>query len=67
MKPEAVLNDEILEATAKIRKDYPELIKFLDELPQHLPDDSNQDVNLKALNDYLNSLNELMENYSKEH
>ena len=67
MKPEAILIDEIMEATAKIRKDYPELIKFLDESPQSLPDGSNQDVNLKALNDYLNSLNDLMENYAKEH
>lgn len=56
--------------TAKIREieeDYPELQKYLDEQRITLPKDNNEThIDKQSLEDYLNSLQSLIDNYEKE-
>lgn len=48
MKTENQLTIAILEITMKIRNEYPELIKYLAELPVTIPDISNPEINTKV-------------------
>ncbi|MCL6261422.1 hypothetical protein M3O96_20145 [Aquiflexum sp. TKW24L] len=68
MKTEAELNQEILEATLKIKKYSPELEKYIGEMPVTIPDANKADsalVNNKNLSDYLNSLKEVLRKYEE--
>jgi nitrate/nitrite-specific signal transduction histidine kinase len=65
MKSNLELNAEILEMTMKIRNNYPELSKYLEEMTITLPDDKHPDTNTKELQDYLNSLTALVSEYSE--
>ena len=60
------LNDAILSTTTLIRKDFPELVTFLNELPAPIPSGENKEISTKDLKNYLDSLNELLKTYSKE-
>lgn len=60
------LNDAILSTTALIRKDFPELVTFLNELPTPFPSDDNKEISISDLKNYLDSLNELLKMYSME-
>jgi len=60
------LNDAILSTTTLIRKDFPELVTFLNELPAPFPSGENKEISTKDLKNYLDSLNELLKTYSKE-
>jgi hypothetical protein len=61
------LNKEISKITLKIRKEYPELIKYLDEIPVNFSFNLEDGVNKKEMQEYLNSLNNLISTYSQEH
>jgi hypothetical protein len=50
------LNRKILDTVDKIRKDHPELIKYLDEMPITLPTENNPKMNVEQLKAYLDSL-----------
>ncbi|CAM3606322.1 hypothetical protein FLGE108171_05565 [Flavobacterium gelidilacus] len=67
MKQQDSLTKKISEITAKIQTEYPELIKYLDEIPRNFHSTGNGKVSQKALQDYLNSLNDLLKTYAKEH
>jgi hypothetical protein len=61
------LNDDI-EATINIIKTkYPELVKYLDELPITIPNESNPKIDTKLLSDYLDSLQNLINKYAVNH
>ncbi len=62
-----ILNEQILAKTLWIRKNEPELCKFLNEMPVSIPTEENPTIDQKNLSDYLDSLNQLIENYRKEH
>lgn len=65
MKTKASLDKNILDITMKINKEFPELSKFICEIPFN---DSDKDgVEIKNLEDYYNSLRALINNYSKTH
>lgn len=64
MKTEKELNQAILEITVKIRNEYPELLKYLSEMPVTIPDVDQPEVTIKILSDYLESLENLVEKYS---
>ena len=49
MKTEKELNDAILKITMKIRNDYPELSKYLSEMPVTIPDITNPEINIKKV------------------
>ncbi|MDR6844387.1 hypothetical protein [Flavobacterium granuli] len=61
------LNDKILKTTLLIRKDYPELSKYLLEMPETIPGIESPEMDKKVLNDYLNSLKEILNKYAPNH
>ncbi|WP_426092311.1 hypothetical protein [Flavobacterium sp. DSR3-2] len=67
MKTEKEINQAILEITMKIRNEYPELIKYLSEMPVTIPDVDQPEVTIKVLSDYYESLENLLKKYSQSH
>lgn len=67
MKTEKQLNTAILEITMKIKEKFPELSKYILEMPVTIPNMENPEVNRKALQDYYNSLDILLKDYIKNH
>ncbi|PVX47868.1 hypothetical protein C8C85_3831 [Flavobacterium sp. 103] len=67
MEAESELNNQILKVTMLIRKDYPELSKYLLEMPETIPGIENPEMNKKVLNEYLNSLKEILDKYAPNH
>ena len=61
------MNQKILLKTLDIKANYPELSKFIEEMPITVPDLVNPKITLQNLNDYYDSLNDLVANYSSTH
>lgn len=61
------LNAKILAITLKIRKDTPELSKYLDEMPVTVPSKKEPHITLNLLKVYYESLVVLLEDYNLEH
>jgi hypothetical protein len=66
MKSRKELNDSIFLTTKKIREEFPELLKYLNEIPERVITNMSSEINIKELEGYLNSLNELLVHYTKE-
>jgi len=60
METEKELNAKILALTMQIHEKHPELSKFLEEMPVTVPDQSDPEINIKILKDYLESLNNML-------
>ena len=59
---------KISQRVREIEEDYPELQKYLDETRTTLPkNNGDSEIHKKDLEDYLNSLNSLVDNYEEEH
>ncbi len=60
---------EISQITREIEEKYPELQKYLDELPITLSDNNNKvnKMDEKTLNEYLENLKSIVKKYKKEH
>lgn len=67
MQNQGDLSKKIFLTTSRIQEEFPELVKYLDEIPINYQSYSGKGVSLKALKDYLDSLNNLLETYTKEH
>lgn len=67
MKSEKELNEAILNITVKIRNEYPELSKYLNEIPLTIPDVSSPEINTKILTEYYESLENILKKYSPTH
>ncbi len=67
MKTEAELNENILKITMTIRNEFPELMKYLNEMPVTIPNEESPKINNKILQDYFNSLLELLRKYAPNH
>lgn len=63
MKTEKDLDTAILKITLEIKEKYPELSKYVLEMPVTIPTIENPEVNRKALQDYYNSLEALLNDY----
>ncbi|MBA4319582.1 MAG: hypothetical protein C0412_14365 [Flavobacterium sp.] len=63
MKTEKELNTAILEITMKIKEQFPELSKYILEMPVTIPNMENPEINRKALQDYYNSLKIMLKDY----
>lgn len=63
MKAIKELEQKINTITAKIHDQFPELNKYIMEMPQSNAE--NEDVNLKSLTDYYLSLEDIVNEYSK--
>ena len=63
MKTEKQLNAKILEMTMKIQERFPELSKYILEMPVTIPTVENPEMSLKILQDYYDSLEVLLQDY----
>lgn len=61
------LNSKILQITLKINDQYPELSKYLEEMPVTIPDEKNPEITIKNLLTYYDSLNTILNKYILEH
>ncbi|RAR72595.1 hypothetical protein [Flavobacterium aciduliphilum] len=67
METEQEINAKIMKVTMVIHENYPELSKYLNEMPITVPVDSNPEVNVKNLQKYYDTLLTLFRNYVAEH
>jgi hypothetical protein len=65
MKTKIQLEQSIIKLTATIQQDYPELSKFIIEMPEN--NSESEEVTVKSLQDYYNSLEDLLNKYAKTH
>jgi hypothetical protein len=60
------INASILSITMLIKDKYPELSKYIEEMPVTIPIDSDPEITLKNLNSYLDSLGNILNRYKLE-
>ena len=67
MKSEAEWKQEIIKTTLKINEEFPELSKYIKEIPMIFSETDDKEINIKNLKEYHNSLQELLSKYSATH
>ncbi|MBC7410061.1 MAG: hypothetical protein H7339_16880 [Arcicella sp.] len=67
MKTEHELNADILKVTMIIRDKYPELSKYISEMTITIPDVETPEINIKNLQEYYNSLVDILKKYAPSH
>ncbi|WP_320814752.1 hypothetical protein [Flavobacterium sp.] len=65
MRTIATLQQSIIKITTTIKQEYPELSKFIVEMPMN--NSENEEVNFKSLEGYYNSLKNILNKYAKTH
>lgn len=63
---ERVLNERILNISMLITNKYPELSKYIEEMPITIPNEKEPEITLKNLQDYFGSLCLIVHNYKLE-
>lgn len=63
METEKELNAKILTITMTIKNQYPELSKYLEEIPMTIPDEKKSEITPLHLKQYFESLDSLLNNY----
>ena len=61
------INQKILLKTLDIKTNYPELSKYIEEMPVTIPNLENPQITLQNLKEYYHSLNVLVINYASTH
>ncbi len=61
------LISEITEITTNIETNYPELYKFIEEQPITIPVSNHPETDEKTLQDYLDSLKQLLNHHLETH
>lgn len=67
MKTELEINNDILFITNEIKNTYPELLKYIGEIPVKDVFETNFEVNTKNLLDYYNTLKIIFDEYALKH
>ncbi|WP_428659930.1 hypothetical protein [Runella sp.] len=67
MKTKNDLNADILKITMIIHEKFPELSKYILEMPISIPDVIDPEISIKNLNDYYESLTGLLKRYAVNH
>ena len=67
METEAEINAKIMKLTMVIQDNYPELSKYINEMPITIPTEKYPEINHKILQEYLDSLLELLRKYAPNH
>lgn len=67
MKTEAEWDHDIINITTRIHRKFPELIKYIQEIPTQVPRSDSLEINAKNLEEYYNSLKEIINTYSEAH
>ena len=58
------LNEKIMAVTMQIQETHPELSKFLDEMPVTIPNENKPQINSKVLQDYYESLKNILNEFT---
>ena len=58
------LNEKIMAVTMQIQETHPELSKFLDEMPVTIPNENKPQINSKVLQDYYESLKNILNEFA---
>ncbi len=66
MKSKTILTKDIISITLEIAENYPELSKYLEEMPEEIKF-SDKNITATNLSVYYNSLDTLLEDYSLSH
>ncbi|WP_339754342.1 hypothetical protein [uncultured Winogradskyella sp.] len=61
------LETQIITLTTSIKVNYPELYATLDENPITIPSKTHPDINISIMEDYLESLKQILKQYIKTH
>lgn len=61
------INAKIMKVTTAIRENYPELHKYLNEMPVTVPSDKDPHMDVQILTQYYESLVTVFRNYVAEH
>lgn len=67
MKTEVELNADILKITMMIQSKFPELSKYIAEIPVTIPNVANPEINTKILKEYYDSLEIMLKDYAVNH
>ena len=67
MDAEEDINTKILKITMVIQENYPELSKYLNEMPITIPIENHPQIDAKNLEKYYENLLDLFRNYVAEH
>ncbi|MCF8254870.1 MAG: hypothetical protein K9H61_12475 [Bacteroidia bacterium] len=67
MKTKAELEKDILQITLKIYSEFPELSKYIDEMPDKSSGNEKDGMELKSYKAYSQSLQQLLKEYAKTH
>ncbi len=65
MKRKVELDKKIMDAITKINTDFPELSKYISEIP--VETDENDEVHCENLTNFLTSLEDIVARYAKTH
>jgi hypothetical protein len=60
-------NSRILQVTMRMKDDYPELSKYIEEMKVTIPNDSHPQITIQNLKTYYESLTTVLDNYIYEH
>ena len=61
------LNSRILEITLTIQNNYPELSKFIEEMPVTIPVEADKQITINHLKSYYESLVSMLARYKLDH
>ncbi len=67
MKTISELNHDILQINMTIKEKYPELSKYLLEMHDTIPDEIHPKISIETLQNYYNSLEDLLKKYTSNH
>lgn len=67
LKTEKYWNEKILKITMLIKDKYPELSKYLEEMPVTIPNENKTSITVTDLQKYYNSLASFLSKYILEH
>jgi hypothetical protein len=61
------IENKVLKLILLIENEYPELYMFLDETPVTIPSINNPKINFKIMEDYFESLKQLLKHHIETH
>lgn len=67
MKTVNEINKDIIETTMVIDETFPELSKYIEEMPVTIPNTNEPEINETNLKDYQSSLDALLNKYAANH
>lgn len=67
MKTEKEWNADILKITMSIKDNFPELMKYVSEIPLKTMEQDSAEITLKNLKDYFDSLEAIIKKYAPNH